>query len=134
MRAECLCSPGSNIVCFAFRAAGRSQTLAELNDLNRQIYQRFNVSAASGHRVYDQPFFLSRTTLSRSQYGLEAVTPFLNRLGVRPHEYEAQGVFLLRSVLMNPWYSEGKQRGRYFLSELVEALYAEATLAAQSAQ
>ena len=126
MQAECLCSPGSNIVCFAFRPAEGTIGLAGLNALNRRIYERFNVSATSGRRVYDQPFFLSRTTLTHAQYGLAAVTPFLRRLGVREDEYEDEGVFLLRSVLMNPWYAESKRRGRHFLSEMVDSLYREA--------
>jgi hypothetical protein len=38
-------------------------------------------------------------------------------------DYERHGVFLLRSVLMNPWYAHAKRRGRYFLSELAGELY-----------
>jgi hypothetical protein len=48
-------------------------------------------------------------------------------LNVTPQAYEhAGGVFLLRSTLMNPWYSPAKKRGRYFLSELVAELFAAA--------
>jgi glutamate/tyrosine decarboxylase-like PLP-dependent enzyme len=121
-----LCAPGSNILCFAFRAK-QALPLSGLNELNRLIYQRFNVSEQSGKRVYDQPFFLSRTSLHPAQYSYPTVAPFLERLGVSHEEYEHEGVFLLRSVLMNPWYGEAKRRGRYFISELVEELYRNAT-------
>jgi hypothetical protein len=47
----------------------------------------------------------------------------LDRLGVSRDEFAREGVFLLRSVLMNPWYAQAKTRGRYFVSELVEELY-----------
>ena len=114
--------PDSNILCFAFRTS-ESMSLSELNSLNRAIYDRFTVSDKSGKRVYDQPFFLSRTSLRVKQYSPATVRPFLERLGVSEAEYETEGVFLLRSVLMNPWYSEAKRKGRYFISELVEALY-----------
>lgn len=121
-----LCRPGSNIVCWAFRPAGVSPGLRWINDLNRKVYDRFTVSEAGSSRFYGQKFFVSRTTLSASQYAPSTIRGFLDRLGVDPLEYEREGVFLLRSVLMNPWYSESKKRGRFFLSEMVEELYAAA--------
>lgn len=121
VRAVCLCPPGSNIVCYAFRPEGARAPLATLNTLNRRVHARFSPKA--GERVYGQPFFVSRTTLSPSQYSESAVGPMLERLGATPDEYRREGVFLLRSVLMNPWYAEAKRRGRYFLSELAGALY-----------
>jgi hypothetical protein len=51
------------------------------------------------------------------------VTPFLERLGADPGEFQRHGVVLLRSVLMNPWYGETKRRGRFFLSELTAELF-----------
>ncbi len=122
-RAVCLCAPGSNIVCFAFaRPEGAPLlSLKQLNAVNEAIYRRFSVQA--GQRVTDQPYFVSRTTLSSAQYAGETVAPFLNRLGVSADEYPADGAFLLRCVLMNPWYEQAKARGRYFVSELVAELY-----------
>jgi glutamate/tyrosine decarboxylase-like PLP-dependent enzyme len=120
-KAVCLCPPGSNIVCYAFRPREPGASLEQINSLNREIHDRFSIG--SGDRVYDQSFFVSRTTLSPRQYSLDTVGGFLDRLGVSHGEYAATGVFLLRSVLMNPWYSLSKQRGRYFLSEMVEELY-----------
>ncbi|MBS1716998.1 MAG: hypothetical protein JSS72_04635 [Armatimonadetes bacterium] len=121
-QAVALCAPGSNIVCFAFRASGK-RSLKELNELNQRIYEKFSVADKSGKRVYDQAFFLSRTRLDPKRYSVETLARFLDRLGVNREEYETEGVFLLRSVLMNPWYGEAKRRGRYFLSELVTELY-----------
>ncbi len=115
-----LCPPGSNIVCYAFRRAGPS-TLRSLNALNERIYTRF--TRVAGERVYDQQFFVSRTRLSPGQYAVQTVGGVLERLGVSPEEFAAEGVFLLRSVLMSPWYAHAKRRGRYFVSELVADLY-----------
>lgn len=120
VRAVPLCAPGSNIVCYAFRRQGRS-TLASLNALNERIYSRF--TRVAGERVYDQQFFVSRTRLSPGQYSGQTVGGMLDRLGVSRDEFAREGVFLLRSVLMNPWYAQAKTRGRYFVSELVEELY-----------
>lgn len=123
VRAACLCPPGSNIVCFAFAVAGDAPplSLTLLNALNQRIYHR--LSMQTGQRVTDQPFFVSRTTLSNAQYSADTVAPFLERLGVSTAEYTEHGVFLLRSVLMNPWYDQAKRRGRYFLSEMVAEMY-----------
>lgn len=133
VRAECLCPPGSNILCFAFRPTASGTSLREINRLNREVYEEFNVSRANQKRVYDQPFFLSRTTLQASMYSQDSVAPFLNRLGVNPEEFDREGVFLLRSVLMNPWYGEAKSRGRYFLSEMTERLYEVAEASSRTA-
>jgi len=119
-----LCAPGSNIVCFAFRPERGGLGLATINRANRAIYERFSMDP--GERVYDQSFFVSRTTLSARQYAPATVRGFLSKLGVSEQEYEREGVFLLRSVLMNPWYDQAKLRGRFFLSELAESLYSAA--------
>lgn len=123
VRAVCLCPPGSNIVCFAFTGAadGATFSLGEINALNECVYRRLSIRA--GQRVTDQPYFVSRTTLSSAQYSTDTVAPFLDRLGAPIDQYHKEGVFLLRSVLMNPWYEQAKQRGRYFLSELVAEMY-----------
>ncbi|MFO0858758.1 MAG: pyridoxal-dependent decarboxylase [Phycisphaerales bacterium] len=121
-RAVCLCPPGSNIVCYAFRPATGIANLSQLNALNAAIYRRFTLR--EGERVYDQSFFVSRTTLSKSRYSADTVRPFLSRLGTSESDFMASdGVFLLRSTLMNPWYGHSKKRGRYFLSELATDLY-----------
>ncbi len=129
VRAISLCPPGSNILCFAFRPETPGANLREINALNRAIYERFTVSERSGKSVYEQGFFLSRTQATSSQYCSETVQGFLDRLGVTAVEYDAEGVFLLRSVLMNPWYGLAKEKGRYFLAELVQSLHEEASQA-----
>ena len=121
VRAVCLCPPGSNIVCYAFAPSQGPASLCEINTLNRRIFKRFSVSA--GMRIYEQSFFVSRTSLSEKQYSIRTAGSFLERLQVTSADYGSQGVFLLRSVTMNPWYSFAKQKGRYYLSEMVTELY-----------
>lgn len=120
VRAVCLCPPGSNIVCYAFRPTGAT-SLAEVNALNRAIFSRFTLNP--GQRVYDQRYFVSRTELSAQRYSPGPLEGFLHRLGASVEEYRREGVFLLRSVLMNPWYERSKRRGSYVLSDLVSTLF-----------
>jgi glutamate/tyrosine decarboxylase-like PLP-dependent enzyme len=121
MRAVCLCPPGSNIVCYAFAPRRESASLRHINSINRRIFERFSVT--HGMRIYEQSFFVSRTALSEKQYSVSTVGSFLERLRVTTEDYSVEGVFLLRSVTMNPWYSYAKRRGRYYLSEMVTELY-----------
>jgi glutamate/tyrosine decarboxylase-like PLP-dependent enzyme len=127
VQAITLCPPGSNIVCYAFRPIGAAPGLKSINELNQALYRQFTVGEEGSSRVYGQRFFISRTTLRASQYSPSTIGGFLERLEADPLEYEREGIFLLRSVLMNPWYEESKKRGRYVLSELVEELYETAT-------
>lgn len=120
-----LCPPGSNIVCYAFRPK-REASLAEINQLNMRLFDRFSLGRGMTRSVYETSFFVSRTTLAPSQYAASTVASFLDRLGVEEEEYHRHGVFLLRSVLMNPWYSAAKEKGRPYLSDLAAALYREA--------
>lgn len=126
VKAVTLCPPGSNIVCYAFRATNREMTLSEINSLNRRLYQEFSMTPGADRPIQDQKFFVSRTVLSSAQYKVQTVSGFLGRLGVGEEEYETEGVFLLRSVLMNPWYNVAKARGQYYVSELVADLYSAA--------
>lgn len=127
VRAVTLCQPGSNIVCYAFRPE-KPTSLDAINQLNRKLYSRFSLTEHAEKHVYDQRFFASRTTISPAQYSAATVQSFLDRLGVTVEEYERSGVFLLRSVLMSPWYSAAKLKGRFFLSEYVAELFSEASL------
>ncbi|HWP30274.1 MAG TPA: pyridoxal-dependent decarboxylase [Fimbriimonadales bacterium] len=121
-----LCPPDSNVVCFLFRPVNRVSSLAEINELNSRIFQKFSISPDARSSVYTQKFFISRTLITTERYSEETLADFLKRLGVSIEEYRKEGVFLLRVVLMNPWYTLAKEKGRYFLSEFVEELYREA--------
>lgn len=123
VKAVTLAAPASNIVCFAFRPNGET-SLKEINRLNQSVYERFTMPEDS--RVYSQEFFVSKTTIQSDRYGESAVGNFLGRLGVSLEGYRKEHVVLLRSVLMNPWYSKAKEKGRYYLAEFAEALFDEA--------
>lgn len=117
-----LCQPSSNIVCFAFRGKSVS-SLGSINQLNRAIYKALSIDIDNARPVYSQEFFVSRTQLSNNRYAPDAMGAFLEKLGVTAEDYERECVFLLRSVVMNPWYVQAKKHGRYYLAEFVEHLF-----------
>lgn len=121
-----LVTPESNIVCYAFRPSKETASLKQLNQLNKALYERFSLPKGRRVHVYDQKYFVSRTVLSSAQYNTSTVIDFLDRLGVTTQDYEENGVFLLRSTLMNPWYDAAKNQGRYFLVGLVRELHEQA--------
>ncbi len=123
-QAVCLCPPGSNIACFAFRGARTPVGLCDLNQRNRAIFARLSLPSGPSTKVYEQQYFVSRTHLSSNRYGPASVAQFLKRLEVTQEDYDQNGVFLLRSTLMNPFLTEAKRKGRYFVSEFVSHLYA----------
>ncbi|MBV6459313.1 MAG: hypothetical protein HONBIEJF_02459 [Fimbriimonadaceae bacterium] len=125
VKAVPLCYPGSNIVCYAFRPL-TTTTLARINRLNQDIHERLSLGREMQHNIYAQRFFVSRTTLSPDQYSGCTVAKLLKELGVTEAEFLEEGVFLLRSVLMNPWYEAAKRRGHDVLSGLVSQLFADA--------
>ncbi len=125
VRAVTLCPPESNILCYAFRPLAGGD-LAGLNRLNGQLYEHFSLRPEQHSQVYTHSFFVSRTVLSSKHYRPETVRPFLDRLGVTPAEYEAQGIVLLRSTLMNPWLAQTRLHGRDYLVQLVSELYRQA--------
>lgn len=127
-----LCPPGSNIVCYLFVPSNSQLNLEQINGLNREVYRRLSCSDERRGHIYDQRFFISRTVLSPHTYSIESVGPFLKTLGVTEQEYLSEGVFVLRSVLMNPWYGRAKKKGRFFLTELVKELFDQANSALSS--
>lgn len=125
VQAVTLCPPESNILCYAFRPRSGAD-LAGLNRLNGRLYEHFSLRPEQHSQVYTHSFFVSRTVLSSRHYRPETVRPFLDRLGVTPADYEAQGIVLLRSTLMNPWLSQTRLQGHDYLVQLVSELYQQA--------
>lgn len=120
-----LCPPASNILCFAFRPSGDTH-INEVNRLNRAIYENLSIDTDSTQPVFSQEFFVSRTHLDGHRCPSTTLHSFLACLGVSEDGYSHEGVFLLRSVVMNPWYGQAKLHGRCYLAEYVEHLFATA--------
>lgn len=93
--------------------------LDELNRINKAIYEDFTIKNTPNEQKvppYLQQFFVSRTTLKTTQYSYESIKPaFEENIHVRQSSYEHEGLFVLRSTIMNPWYYK-MYRGKKDLS------------------
>ncbi|HSB52835.1 MAG TPA: pyridoxal-dependent decarboxylase [Gemmatimonadales bacterium] len=124
--------PETNIVCFLARPMQWHQgsmrpacvPLADINQLNQQIYAAASVPGARAHQTSTvQPFFVSRTRFEEQQYQAASLGPLLGRLGVGVEEYQREGLFVLRSTVMNPWHEEAQRAGIDYLSEFLAFLH-----------
>lgn len=135
---ELLCPPDTNVVCFlafpAARIGGKlvrtDLSLSELNELNQRVYERLSLQHSPTYRgrahvySYSQPFFVSRTWISPTQYAVESVSEVLARLNISPAEYAKHGLFVLRSTVMNPLLQRAAEQGKDYLLELLTFLQA----------
>ena len=84
-----------------------SSGLSTLNKLNKAVYQNFtiqNVPHEQKTPPYAQQFFVSKTVLDKTQYAYSSIEKVLAKLDIKKESYENEGLFVLRSTIMNPWY------------------------------
>jgi len=127
--------PDTNIVCFvAVPMAWHDDTLVrvdcslqELNHLNQLIYDRFTIrnKKETRKRLYAQDFFVSRTRFMVSQYSTKSVSELLKTLKVSKADYKREGLFVLRSTVMNPWHHQAQMAGKDYLFDFLIALHEE---------
>ena len=101
--------PDSNLICLAINPKGNS-ALARMNRFGRALYAKLRVDPSEPLQL--KQFFGSSTTVSRAALGEREATRVCNELGIDPQtlvdeiansDIEAEGVFMLRHTLMNPW-------------------------------
>jgi len=125
--------PETNIVCFVARPMEWREgtmvpvpvTLARLNRLNQKVYAAASIPGSRSHHPLSaaQPFFVSRTRFEEVQYRGASLRPLLERLGISEADYAKEGLFVLRSTVMNPWHEEARQAGMDYLEEFVRFLH-----------
>lgn len=134
---EPLYEPDTNVVCFVARPAARvggklrstDLSLKELNNLNQEVYARLSLQTKPTYRgmtraySYSQPFFVSRTWITPEQYHPDSVKELLERLGVEVEEYKENGLFVLRSTVMNPLLLEAQKQGKDYILEFLLYLH-----------
>jgi serine/threonine protein kinase/glutamate/tyrosine decarboxylase-like PLP-dependent enzyme len=128
-----LFEPDTNIVCFVVRPMAWQKdvlididvSLDELNSVNGDVYHAssIGVSERRSRVASSQPFYLSRTRFLESQYRFKTIDAMLNTVGVAAEEYRQEGLFVLRSTVMNPWYYEAERAGIDYLKEFVGFLH-----------
>ncbi|MEZ5313565.1 MAG: hypothetical protein R2862_07875 [Thermoanaerobaculia bacterium] len=99
--------PDLNIVCFAVAHAALA-TLEASNALIARVHARMSVVA--GRAGKDVGYFVTKTILRSEEYG-DVVVPLARELGHSADDYRrAGGIAVLRSTVMNPFFTE--KRGR----------------------
>jgi glutamate/tyrosine decarboxylase-like PLP-dependent enzyme len=125
--------PETNLVCFVARPMAWKDgamvpapvPLTQINRLNERVYSAASIPGSRSHERLSaaQPFFVSRTRFEERQYRGSTLTHLLQRLGISEEEYRREGLFVLRSTVMNPWHTEAQQAGMDYLYEFVRFLH-----------
>ena len=125
--------PDTNLVCFVVRPmaweggamVSTPIPLTAINTLNQQVFSAASVPGSRSHHKLSatQPFFVSRTRFEEQQYQGSTIKPLLHRLGITEPDYAREGLFVLRSTVMNPWHSEARDAGMDYLYEFVRFLH-----------
>lgn len=128
-----LFQPDSNIVCFIalpIQKEGNNseiinKPLSWINSFNEKIYKNLTISGADvGFKPpYAQPYFVSRTRLEKEQYSFNALKDLLTGFNILQQAYEDQGLFVLRSTIMNPFYHLAEKEGKNYLLDFVKQIH-----------
>lgn len=100
--------------------------LKELNDLNKKIYEDFtitNVPCKQKTPPYRQQFFVSKTKLEKDQYAYNSIKDVLDKLYIKKESYENEGLFVLRSTIMNPWYYKMNAQSYNYFELFIKELH-----------
>jgi hypothetical protein len=118
--------PDTNIVIFVVKKK-ISNSIRQMNELTKRVYDQFSIKTELGEfeYSYSQPFFLSKTIFKPPKYPFKALRPFFKRafpkgeLAKLEKEYEDEGLFVLRAVVMNPYIYPLKKRGQDLMEEFM---------------
>lgn len=132
-----LFEPDTNVVCFIARPMGWQDgilvpidvSLKWINLLNEKIYASLSIptSQRRKRRSQAQPYFVSRTRFDREQYNASSISSVLKLVGASESEYSRVGLFVLRSVVMNPWHYLAEKASMNYLLGFIEYLHEVAT-------
>jgi hypothetical protein len=128
-----LFNPDTNIVCFvAMPLAWRDNKLVRadmplkgINELNKRIHDELDIpKAGRGTQMpYAKEYFVSSTAFEKEQYTSQSIEFVLNYLHVSLREYDEQGLIVLRSTVMNPFYYTAQHEGLDYLADFVKHLH-----------
>lgn len=128
-----IAEPETNLVCFVARPMAwknggmvpAATSLKQINNLNQRVFSAASIPGSRSHHQLSaaQPFFISRTRFEERQYGARTLKHLLDRLAIAEDDYRCEGLFVLRSTVMNPWHSEARLAGIDYLYEFVRFLH-----------
>jgi len=116
--------PDCNVVCYHFRIKG-SDSLELQNELNKRVYAAFSLGKEGGkfEMPYRKEYFVSHTTFFPSHYSYESVEHLLQNIPDAETAYAKNGIFILRSVIMNPWLDAARDKETDHLDLMIRRLY-----------
>lgn len=85
----------------------------EIMEINRRIHHRLTITPSDEtdgrRRSTHQKFYVSSTTFKTDAYSAESMSATLKKFGFSEEEYRKNGLFVMRSTMMNPWYYHVQQ-------------------------
>ena len=129
--------PDTNLICYMMvpvtaenggeYTIDKSYSLAEINELNTRLYAAMSVGEDyKGLQSID--FFVSRTRLTDGLYNYDSIAKILKPLGITRKAYVKEGLFVLRSTVMNPLYQLAvREAEKDYLYDFIVALHGHAS-------
>lgn len=116
--------PDCNVLCYYFRVKN-SETLELQNELNKRVYRAFSLGKDGGkwEMPYRKEYFISHTHFFPSHYTYHSVDRLLTDFPNPELTYAQNGLFILRSVIMNPWLDAAREKDTDHLELLLKKLY-----------
>ncbi len=129
--------PDTNLICYMMvpvaaedggYAIDRTYSLSQINELNTRLYAAMSVGVSSREGNNNIDFFVSRTRLTESLYNYDSIAGVLKPLGISKDDYVKEGLFVLRSTVMNPFYQlAAREAEKDYLYEFVASLHRSAS-------
>jgi hypothetical protein len=96
-----------------------------INEFNSRIYGALSIDpkADTPDPIQNRQFFVSRTKFDQSQYQADSLRSLLAAISVDADDYKRNGLFILRSTVMNPFYPLAHRLGKDFLFDFVRHLH-----------
>lgn len=128
--------PDTNLICYIMIPVlpengsfvlDKRYSLSDINELNARLYATMSVNEEfEGTQTID--FFVSRTRLTEGLYNYDSIEKVLKPLGVTKKAYVKEGLFVLRSTVMNPFYQLAtKESEKDYLYEFIASLHGHAS-------
>jgi glutamate/tyrosine decarboxylase-like PLP-dependent enzyme len=99
-------------------------SLKQLNGVNKKIHQNMSMpDNGSMPHFHVSSYTLNENENDNSGYPYEALEELLCRLHIGKHEYLREGLFVLRSVVMNPWYYDAMASNDDYFMRFIKDLH-----------
>lgn len=122
----------TNVVCFVAvpmewkenKLVPLKVSLKDLNKLNENLHARLTIKNYDHKKTpHAQEYFVSKTRIESHQYAATSVAELLQKFQIGEEEYLEEGIFVLRSTIMNPWYYMAEEVGKDYLMDFLLTMH-----------